>query len=325
MSVGGHAGVQTTEDGSLIIKPALPLEHKFYQDLSTQDGFKDLRPYLPKFFGTLKLEGQVDESKSTADGSIVVKKTKDAQKDEPIGIEARWAVLQSLVLENLSHPFLKPNILDVKLGTVLYGEDAPPEKVERMLKTARETTSLETGIRLTGFQVYDNITSQPVNTPKSYGKSIKPSDLPEGIRRFFPVSSGESSLGLPAKLLFPILQYIREDIAEIRSALAGLHFRMVGGSLLIIYEADFAKAEEGIQWVKDVEDGKIDPEEDDDDDEDVKEEEVDKKRPPYVVKLIDFAHTRVKPGEGPDEGVLKGIDTVLSLLDGRIKEVESML
>lgn len=57
------------------------------------------------------------------------------------------------MLENLSHPFLKPNILDIKLGTVLYDPGASPEKVERMKKTAANTTSLETGVRLTGFQV----------------------------------------------------------------------------------------------------------------------------------------------------------------------------
>jgi 1D-myo-inositol-tetrakisphosphate 5-kinase/inositol-polyphosphate multikinase len=57
------------------------------------------------------------------------------------------------VLENLSFPFLKPNILDIKLGTVLYDATAPPEKVQRMIETARNTTSFETGIRLTGFQV----------------------------------------------------------------------------------------------------------------------------------------------------------------------------
>jgi 1D-myo-inositol-tetrakisphosphate 5-kinase/inositol-polyphosphate multikinase len=57
------------------------------------------------------------------------------------------------VLENLSHKFSKPNILDIKLGTVLYDDAANEDKVQRMLKTARETTSLETGVRLTGFQV----------------------------------------------------------------------------------------------------------------------------------------------------------------------------
>ena len=58
-----------------------------------------------------------------------------------------------MVLENLSFGFLKPNILDVKLGTVLYDDTAPPDKVARMEKAARSTTSFETGVRLTGFQV----------------------------------------------------------------------------------------------------------------------------------------------------------------------------
>ena len=65
----------------------------------------------------------------------------------------RFATTQSLVLENLSHSFLKPNILDVKLGTVLYDDGASADKRARMEKTARDTTSLETGVRLTGFQV----------------------------------------------------------------------------------------------------------------------------------------------------------------------------
>jgi inositol-polyphosphate multikinase len=57
------------------------------------------------------------------------------------------------VLENLGFAFSKPNILDIKLGTVLYDLSATPEKRDRMENTARMTTSLETGVRLTGFQV----------------------------------------------------------------------------------------------------------------------------------------------------------------------------
>lgn len=65
---------------------------------------------------------------------------------------------------------------------------------------------------------------------------------------------------------------------------------MVGGSLLIIYEADWMRAAQADNT-------------------------------PYVVKLIDFAHTKMTPGQGPDEGVLLGLDTVIRLLDGRIEEV----
>lgn len=78
--VGGHAGVLTTEDGSLIIKPALPLELQFYQSLTTDTGFAALRPFIPKFLGTLKVEGQVDPTADQA-AQIVVAPVAD-QKDE---------------------------------------------------------------------------------------------------------------------------------------------------------------------------------------------------------------------------------------------------
>ena len=61
--------------------------------------------------------------------------------------------IQSLVLENLSYPFERPNILDIKLGRELHDENATEEKKARMIKKAMEGTSWTTGVRLTGFQV----------------------------------------------------------------------------------------------------------------------------------------------------------------------------
>ena len=162
--VGGHAGVQTSEDGSLLIKPALPLEQQFYQNLTTHSSFDALRPFIPKFFGTLKLEGKLDE---TPEGNVlqqVAGSNKDeyhgtAQSTQAKSIFCTYS--QSLVLENLSAPFTWPNIMDIKLGTVLYDDSASPEKVERMKKTAYDTTSWETGVRLTGFQVREGIILNP--------------------------------------------------------------------------------------------------------------------------------------------------------------------
>ncbi|EDR10794.1 uncharacterized protein LACBIDRAFT_315595 [Laccaria bicolor S238N-H82] len=286
--VGGHAGVLTTEDGSLLIKAALPRELEIYQKLQYDPALEALRPFTADFLGTLELEGEVDQS-------------------NPITPN-----------ENVTYPFLKPNILDVKLGTILYDETASPEKVERMKKTARNTTSFETGVRLTGFQVYDNATSLPVITPKSYGKSIKPSDLPDGISRFFPVGQApNASSGLSKKTLLPILRAIREDVADIRGVFTTLEIRMAGGSLFIVYEADWARAEDGLQRLL-LDEGNEDEEEDEDEDDD----DDDRPGPPFVVKIIDFAHTRLAPGEGRDEGVLLGLDTVLRLLDARIAQIE---
>jgi hypothetical protein len=48
---------------------------------------------------------------------------------------------------------VQPNVIDIKLGTVLFDEDASPEKRARMERAARDTTIGATGLRLTGFQV----------------------------------------------------------------------------------------------------------------------------------------------------------------------------
>lgn len=264
-----------------------------------------------------------------------------------------FASAQSIVLENLAHAFRKPNIIDLKLGTVLHDDSASPEKRARMEKSVRDTTLLETGTRITGFQViiiytycfvslmckqvYDNKTSEPVITPKSYGKSLKASELPDGMARFFPVASAsaskrsdiETSTGLPRLTLVPILESLREDVAELYEALEGLEWRMVGGSLLIIYEADWERAAEGVKLF--LEEGSEDAEDVDEateeEDEDDDEDEMDgAKRPglPYTVNLIDFAHTKITPQEGPDKGVLLGLSTVIKLLDGRIQELRAV-
>ena len=190
--------------------------------------------------------------------------------------------------------------------------------------------------------MYDLATDKPVVTPKSYGKSIKPADLPDGIARFFPLApdappapaigtagAPATGTGLPADALLPVLESLREDVAEIRAALAAVHVRMVGASLLVVYEADWARARAGIAWMEeggaDSDDSEDEDEEDEDEDDDDGENEEGKRRagPPYAVKLIDFAHTKLVPGMGPDEGVLKGVDTVLRLLDGRIAQVRA--
>lgn len=43
---------------------------------------------------------------------------------------------------------------------------------------------------------------------------------------------------------------------------------------------------------------------------------------PFTLRLIDFAHTRLLDGEGPDEGVLLGLKTVMELVRARIGDLE---
>jgi 1D-myo-inositol-tetrakisphosphate 5-kinase/inositol-polyphosphate multikinase len=121
--------------------------------------------------------------------------------------------------------------------------------------------------------------------------------------------------------LKPILRAICEEVAEMREVYSSLEIRMVGASLLIIYEADWTRAKESLtSFSEEGDEEKDEDEEVDDDDGDA----INSKRPgsPFVVKLIDFAHTRLAPGEGPDQSVLIGMDTTLKLLNARLGEIE---
>jgi 1D-myo-inositol-tetrakisphosphate 5-kinase/inositol-polyphosphate multikinase len=80
--VGGHAGVMTTEDGSLLIKPALKRELEFYQRLQTDEdeAIATLRKFTPRFLGTLTLEGEAKEGSSEG-GALEIKPAAE-RKDE---------------------------------------------------------------------------------------------------------------------------------------------------------------------------------------------------------------------------------------------------
>ncbi|ORX38969.1 hypothetical protein BD324DRAFT_649067 [Kockovaella imperatae] len=182
--VAGHQNVMSDESGSLVIKPALPREIAFYHMLGSaprSSALAQLKPFVAQFYGTLRLEGQLDGLGGISKEGIKV-----------------GEVPESIVLENLAHNYTRPCVLDAKLGTELHAPDASEEKRARMEKQARETTSHATGLRLTGCQIWHAPTSSYILTPKSYGKSLTPSSLPAGIIRFFPLPTDKlASLVLP--------------------------------------------------------------------------------------------------------------------------------
>jgi 1D-myo-inositol-tetrakisphosphate 5-kinase/inositol-polyphosphate multikinase len=126
---------------------------------------------------------------------------------------------------------------------------------------------------------------------------------------------------LPRDLLQAILEGILAEVLAIREAVSDTVMRMIGSSLLIIYEADWEILRQSLKlWHPDAEDIEEDSDEADDSD-DTDSSRALKYRPPYVVKLIDFAHTTLHNGDGPDTGVILGLDTTIKLLKGRLDEL----
>lgn len=133
--VAGHDGVQSfvNKDGlKLVFKPCLPSEITFYQSVksaasstASDSPLHRLLDYMPKFEGA---------------------------QDKAPDVEGRKE-MAGILLEDLTGGFEKPNVLDVKLGTQLWDEQANAEKRARMDETSRKTTSGTTGVRLTGWRV----------------------------------------------------------------------------------------------------------------------------------------------------------------------------
>jgi len=139
--VAGHpSSISQDATGGLIIKPTNQIELDFYESTAQTLCPGLIGRWTPKFYGTLRLAGKLAEP--IAEG-----------QQEGIKIEPFEGEKPSVVLENIAHRFVKPNIIDIKLGTQFWDEDSSAEKVERMTKASAATTSQETGVRLTGFKV----------------------------------------------------------------------------------------------------------------------------------------------------------------------------
>ena len=130
--VAGHPGTLQSLKGpngeDLIVKQSLPKEVAFYEVLKAQsfpdnDAVREFASkWTPKYYGSL----------NPADGG---------------------AGPPRIIIEDLLSGFQRPNVIDIKLGTQLWDEDSSKEKIQRMEKASRETTSFETGVRLTGWRV----------------------------------------------------------------------------------------------------------------------------------------------------------------------------
>lgn len=141
-----------------------------------------------------------------------------------------------------------------------------------------------------------------------------------------------------------VLDLIDKELADLETVLQTLEMRFVGSSVLVVYEGDLPRLDHALdQWEEKLKqrdplasepepnsDDESDEGEDDDDDDDLdldgerEDAKAAKDCPPILVKMIDFAHTWITEGDGVDHGVLKGLATLRSLVQGRKRELEAM-
>ena len=198
-------------------------------------------------------------------------------------------------------------------------------------------------------QVWDKTSASFVKTEKSYGKSLGVEQLGIALSKYLnsppATSSAPSSIPeppvlaetspLPEELVRLVVKDVLGRVRELETILSRMEFRMIGGSLLIVYEGDEDALRSALDRetaaTKSATESHSAPAPGDDSTSDAESEDsvstsdlqgdaLPHTRISCDVRLIDFAHTRAAPGEGPDEGVLQGLGKTRELLEGWLSE-----
>ncbi|XP_042593359.1 inositol polyphosphate multikinase [Cyprinus carpio] len=206
--VAGHkcginnTGVLQHPDGTILKQlqapPRGPREMNFYTQVFAKDctdkRLLDLQQHLPKFYGT-------------------------------------WMPRESphelyLKLEDVTRRFLRPCIMDVKIGRRSYDPFASKEKREEQI--SKYPLMEEIGFLLLGMRVYQIHSDSYITHDQFYGRSLRKDILKNGLSRFF--HNGQE---LQRHAVSLIISKIRGILRWFESQ-TQLHF--YASSLLLVYE-----------------------------------------------------------------------------------------
>lgn len=291
-TAAGHAGISTSADGSLLIKPCTTSEIAFYEAARQHPNFQ---AHMPVYMGSLTLNDSPEEqvavgilrgaqtrrdskgaedsnrppsSKTTDEtdaGHIVADKAINPSSTKqwtPSG-GAKLSSNLSIVLSNATAGFVKPNIIDLKLGARLWDDDAPLAKRAKLDEVSNSSTSSSLGFRVAGMKVYvgdetnnDDVTRE-VNTTigngyktydKFYGRSNVAADGSNVTSAFtdFLYSltfspRNENKNDAPARITARkqlLVQRLLREVESIQFVLENEESRMYSASILMVYEGD---------------------------------------------------------------------------------------
>ncbi|KAF1796647.1 hypothetical protein V8B55DRAFT_1546536 [Mucor lusitanicus] len=320
--VAGHDQLMALPTSDLIVvKPCKKRELEFYQDAHSFPEFQD---FLPECYGTVRAATEND-LKILDDSALAENKT--------IKIDTSDNEDQNLCLENLLHGFTRPCILDLKMGSLLYDNEATDEKRKRMIRQSISTTSSSLGLRICGMKVYDPINKRYATYEKVYGKSRTADNTVEAILAYlFPTSTygtqtedyrtyaqdntsaSTARAKIPTKYSRWVIECFIDTLKEIQESLIDHpNLRLIGSSILFMYEGDRSAADR--TWKQMLAEDKKAPLQDQAQD---AAAEADEELPPKLcdLRLIDFAHSDWHADrKKQDPELLKGFENIIDILE----------
>lgn len=335
-------------DGEIFVKPCTPSEINFYQSANEQ--YPEFAQLMPTYLGDLVLtptDGNVGEavaelvsengffqsSQVEIMSSIREHITMAPKKPQPAD-SVSWTPSQGkkiktdkgVVLQNETFGFKRANILDVKLGTRLYADDAPDQKKQRFQKISKDTTHHNLGFRIAGMRVFrgsddpeDLDDEEYMIYDKDYGRvSVNDDNVAAELQRFI----FNQTAGIDPSLGKAVCACFARDLANVLDVMSRHESRMYSTSLLFVFEGDGHALAQAIQENNEIIEAvegrsscppttkRIDSGiglDDEDLDEDAFSDIQASLPPIYSLKLIDFAHAAWTPGQGPDTNIMKGV------------------
>ncbi|KAG7702922.1 hypothetical protein KL930_002774 [Ogataea haglerorum] len=310
----GHDGAMQSSDGSLFIKPTTTQELEFYTTTQAQMQNIDddielgskLFHWMPVFYGTMSPGVSEELREKNPEAS---KEYQDSVVPQPESGQ------QYLVLENVVYGFKNPSVIDIKLGNVLYDENADKDKVERMKKVSNTTTSGSLHYRICGMKIVDsgkslaNIKGPDMKKTvrkdngylvfdNNFGKGLTPDTVKDALLLFFRANN------LSPQRQAIVLENTIRRLQLLYNCLLDYEIRMVSASLLLVYENDEGRWEELDNQDILINEMEIDEE----------SSAEDLPQALSLLRLIDFAHTKYTPGKGSDESILTGVKNLLELI-----------
>lgn len=188
---------------------------------------------------------------------------------------------RSIALEDINRQFINPCVMDCKIGTRHYDDDASAEKRRRHIEKANATTTAKCGVRYTGMQSFKRTLRGGQDgvfetMDKYHGRTLREEDLVPEATWFF--HNNFDVRGDCVQLILNRLIDLRRRLMEQN------HFFFYSSSLLLVYEG----ALNGVVPTR-----------------------VD-------VRMIDFAHTVLSNGSR-DDGYLIGINYLIRILSDILK------
>lgn len=209
----------------------------------------------------------------------------------------------SISIENLTHGYKRPCVIDLKMGVQTFEDDGTSFfKKLRMNALDHVTRSKSEGCRLEGLSMYKTIGQIKGSKVQSHSASMHPRVWLTDILTFF--LTDESGVRCDVALRF---QHMIEHI--LKQFETNTSFRFIGSSILLIYDNDnrapyqlWARALRNLH--------RINP------NVRVSEQLLAglTRRTSCDVRMIDFAHWSYLPENTRDEGYIIGLKTILKAL-----------